>query len=175
MHRYQQVNYSHCHAERYSFPCWKYSLSCWKILTVLLKNTHCQILSPDNCVMTGGTPLHWAVARGGACQVILNWYLHGFWYWILTLILSEVTLIIRWRCFWSKWSKKAWTSETHRGELVFVVFTLCSCLEQRLFIQTRKFVDFGSVFAWTPNKVVFYNGSKCVTVGHTPAKALLDV
>ena len=27
------------------------------------------LLSPDSSVLTGGTPLHWAVARGGDGQV----------------------------------------------------------------------------------------------------------
>merc|ERR1711953_841918 len=39
------------------------------IVELLLLQPGIDINSPDNSGMTGGTPLHWAVARGGAGQV----------------------------------------------------------------------------------------------------------
>ena len=35
------------------------------------------MLSPDNSVITGGTPLHWAVAKGGVGQVRSNFDVTG--------------------------------------------------------------------------------------------------
>ena len=54
-------------------------------------------LSPDNSVMTGGTPLHWAVARGGDGQVRENegWKLTFLlvWYWYIYILDSRLEVL----------------------------------------------------------------------------------